>query len=507
MLGFAAQLAQARATLAAVDLGSNSFHLIVARLEDGQLHVIDRLREMVQLAGGFDAQKNLTQEAQERALNCLSRFAERLRDLPPGAVRAVGTNTLRRARNGNAFRLLAERALGHPIEVIAGREEARLVYLGVAHGLAGDKGRRLVIDIGGGSTEFIIGEGVEPLYRESLLMGCVSMSQGVFADGRITDKRMRQAELAARVQLEPIETSYRRMGWDTTVGSSGTIKAIGAIVEAEGWSQNGISRAGMARLRQAMVDVGDVNALTLAGLKDERRLVLAGGFAVLNAAFEALAIEHMQVSDMALREGVLYDLVGRIRHEDVRERTVSRLATRIGVDAEQARRVEATALDFLRQVSEPWGLPGEVSAEMLAWAARLHEIGLVISHNQHHKHGGYLLLNADLAGFSRQEQAVLAALVRGHRRKISPSAFEVLEEGDRQPAVKLCLLLRLAVLLHRGRRDDHLPALSLKIVKSEPSKLKLRFPQDWLEGHPLTAADLEQEATYLKAAGFKLKAK
>lgn len=505
MFGYSVPTGRTPEVLAAVDLGSNSFHLIVARLENGQLHVIDRLREMVRLAAGLDEHRMLTDEAQARALGCLRRFGERLRDLPQGAVRAAGTNTLRQARNGDAFRLAAERALGHPIEVIAGREEARLVYLGVAHGLASVKGRRLVIDIGGGSTEFIIGEGFDPLYRESVAVGCVSMSEAVFGDGRVTEKRMRKAELVTRIELEPIEASYRRTGWEATVGSSGTVRAIGAILEAQGWSQNGISRAGMAKLRQALIDAGHVDLLSVGGLKDERRPVLAGGFAVLSAAFEALGIEHMQVSDMALREGLLYDFLGRFRHEDVRENTVSRLATRVGVDAEQARRVEGTARFCLEQVAAPWSLVAEAHGEVLAWAARLHEIGLVVSHHQYHKHGAYILLNADLAGFSRQEQAVLAALVRAHRRRFALPVFDALEEADRTPAKRLCLVLRLAALLHRGRMDDHLPEFALSIDPADPDRIRLQFPEGWLDAHPLTAADLKQEASRLKAAGFKLK--
>jgi exopolyphosphatase/guanosine-5'-triphosphate,3'-diphosphate pyrophosphatase len=261
----------------------------------------------------------------------------------------------------------------------------------------------------------------------------------------------------------------------------------------------------MGKLRQALIDAGHVDLVSVGGLKDERRPVLAGGFAVLSAAFEALGIEHMQVSDMALREGLLYDFLGRFRHEDVRENTVSRLATRVGVDAEQARRVEGTARFCREQVAQHWSLMAEAHGEMLAWAARLHEIGLVISHNQYHKHGAYILLNADLAGFSRQEQAVLAALVRAHRRRFALPVFDALEEADRMPAKRLCVLLRLAALLHRGRMDDHLPELALSIDPADPDRIRLQLPEGWLDTHPLTAADLKQEVARLKAAGFKLK--
>ena len=488
--------------LAAVDLGSNSFHLIIGRFANGHLDVVDRLREPVRLAAGFDDHKRLHRDAVERALACLRRFGQRLRGMPAHAVRAVGTNTLRSARNGEAFRREAQRALGYPVEVIAGREEARLIYLGVAHALAANGERRLVIDIGGGSTECIVGCGFTSLYRESLYMGCVSSSRRFFPEGRIDRQAMKRAVLAARVEFEPIERQYRDAGWRSAVGSSGTIKAIAAIVRAAGWCGHGIDRDALRRLRRELVRAGHVDALRLRELRDDRRPVLPGGVAVLSAALDALDVEHLDVSEMALREGLLFDLMGRIRHEDVRDATVQRRIERYRIDAAQGERVAKAALALHRQVAPAWGIDTEEAEQLLGWAARLHEAGLFVSHNQYHKHGAYLLANGDMSGFSRQAQTMLSSLVRGHRRKFPASVFEQLTSGDARRARRLCVLLRLSVVLNRARADHFLPGIE---AKAEGDTLTVAFPSGWLDAHPLTRADLEQEQAYLCAAGIGLR--
>ena len=489
--------------LAAVDLGSNSFHLVVAEVAGGHLDVVDRLREPVRLAAGLDDGKRLRRDAIERALACLRRFGQRLRGMTEGAVRAVGTNTLRSARDGEAFRREAERALGHPVEVIAGREEARLIYLGVAHALADNGERRLVIDIGGGSTECIVGTGFTPLHRESLYTGCVGASRRFFPGGRIDKQSMKRAVLAARVEFEPIEQRYRTAGWGSAVGSSGTIKAIAAIVRAAGWCEAGITRDALRRLRRALVEAGHVDAVALKELRDDRRPVLPGGVAVLSAALDALVIEHLDVSEMALREGLLFDLIGRIRHEDVRDATVQRRIERYRIDAAQGERVAATALALLRRVADAWELGhGEDAEQLLGWAARLHEAGLFVSHNQYHKHGAYLLANGDMSGFSRQAQTMLSSLVRGHRRKFPAAVFEQLAPADARCARRLCVLLRLSVVLNRARADRYLPGIE---AKAEGGALTVAFPSGWLDAHPLTRADLEQEQAYLAAAGVRLR--
>ncbi|KPK39335.1 MAG: exopolyphosphatase [Gammaproteobacteria bacterium SG8_47] len=488
-------------TVAAVDLGSNSFHMIVARVDNGHLVLVDRLREMVRLAAGLNERGELEGEAVERALACLERFGQRLRHQHPDSVRVVGTNTLRKARNAAGFLQRAEAALGHSIDIISGLEEARLIYEGVAHSLAEGGERRFVMDIGGGSTELIVGQGFEPMHMESLYMGCVSMTNNYFADGNLNRKRWRQADLAARVELEPHEAVFRRLGWTQAVGASGTIRAVARVVQQQGWCEDGIDAAALKKLVEAIIDAGQIDKLRLAGLGPERRPVFAGGVVVLAATFDALGITHMDVADGALREGLIYDLIGRIRHEDVRSRTVLRLAERFGLDRDQGARVETTALHLLRQVEQNWALQAENHEMLLRWAAQLHELGLFVAHNQHHKHGAYLLENADLPGFSRQDQRCLAALVRGHRRKFPLAVYTALPPSCALPLMRLVRLLRLAVVLHRSRSPMPLPGLRLS---AEGDKLTLGFEPGWLDTHPLTQADLEQEASCTQVAGFDL---
>lgn len=491
-------------SLAAIDLGSNSFHLIVSRLVDGNLVVVDRLKEMVQLAAGLDEHHRLGAEVQARALDCLARFGQRLRDIPPGRVRAVGTNTLRQLRDGGAFLARAEALLGHPVEVVSGIEEARLIYLGVANTLGSGEGRRLVVDIGGGSTELIIGEGFEPLHLDSLYMGCVSMTRGWFASGRIRESALRQAGLAVQMELEPLVLEYRAQGWQRAIGASGTVKAVRDAILVEAGGIGTITREGLARVRERLLAAGSASAAARRwGLSRERARVFAGGFVVLQTLCETLGIDEMEVSEGALREGVIFDLVGRIRDEDVRDRTVATLTRRYGLDPEQGARVEATALALLEQVRGAWNLDDESLEQDLAWAARLHEVGLAIAHNHYHRHGAYIIEHSDMPGFGRGEQALLAALVRGHRRKFPAEAFLALPGSGRERARRLCVLLRLAVLLHRGRSPQALPLPSLRCT--EVRALQLRFPGGWLAANPLTRADLELEAHLLGSAGYRLR--
>jgi len=488
-------------TVAAVDLGSNSFHMIVAQIADGDLHVIDRLKEMVRLGEGLTDDRDLSPDVAERALACLERFGQRLRGMEPGSIRAVGTNTLRQVRPEARFLEQAELALGHQIDVIAGREEARLIYLGVANGLAAGDGRRLVVDIGGGSTEIIVGEGVAPRLRESLHMGCVSMTRAQFPDGKITQKRMERAELAGALEVRPVREPFRGSDWKTAVGASGTIKAIAAVVEAQGWSTDGISTRSLDKLQDALIGFGKISAIDLKGLSDERKPVFPGGVAVLRSVFTALDVQHMQVSEEALREGLIYEMMGRIRHEDVRERTVNALCQRFDVDDEHSSRIKSTALTLYDQVARPWGLNNPDYPIMLGWAARLHEIGLTIGHSQYQKHGAYLVHHADLSGFTRQEQSVLSALVLGHRRKFPIQVFAALPKPVRDCSLRLCVILRLAVLLHRSRSPATMP---YPMLHPDGERLRLSFPDDWLAQHPQTRLELEQEAERLLAADIRL---
>ena len=488
--------------IAAVDLGSNSFHMVVARHTHGQLTVIDRLREPVRLAAGLDDTGRLSREATDRALACLERFGQRLRDMHAEAVRVVGTNTFRQARRKGAFLDRAHAALGHPIEIISGIEEARLIYVGVSHSSPNDPGRRLVIDIGGGSTELIIGEGFHARELESLRIGCVAMTRQFFDDGEITEKRMKKARTAVRVELQPILERYKAVGWDSALGSSGTIRSVNDIARGRGNMDQTVHLKLLEEICDLAIRAGHVSRLKLHGLEEDRMPVFAGGLVILTEIVDALGIKSIRAVEGALRDGLLYDLLGRHTDEDARVRTVRSMQARYHVDVAQAARVEATALSLLSQVSEAWALNDTMAETVLSWAARLHEIGLDISHAHYHRHGGYLLENSDMPGFPREEQTLLAALVNAHRRKLNLEPVQDLVPPWHIKAELLIVLLRLAVLLHRGRSAVALPMVKLK---ARTRSLEMEFPSRWLDDHPLTLADLEQEAEFLKAVGFRLK--
>lgn len=486
--------------IAAIDLGSNSFHMVLARVDQGEIRILERLGEKVQLAAGLDDRRQLTEEAQQRGLDCLARFAQLIHGLPQGAVRIVGTNALRVARNRNQFIRRAETLLGHSVEVIAGIEEARLIYLGVCHTLPSNHGNRLVVDIGGGSTEFVVGQGFEPLVRESLQMGCVSFTKQFFADGRISAARYAEAYTAARLELMRAETSLRRHGWQEAIGASGTIRAIVQIIKSGQKGMAEVNAEGLDWLKRRLLKLDSIDQIDFEGLKPERRSILPAGLAILEAIFDALGVERMAHSEGALREGVLYDLIGRHSHEDVRERTLSALMERYHADQEQAERVKSKAISALEQVADAWKLDQDWHRELLGWAARIHEIGLDIAHYHYHKHGAYLIEHSDLAGFSRQDQLNLALLVRGHRRNIPLDKLQEADE-DTDTLVRLCILLRFAILFHHIRGTQEMPRVRLDAGERH---LDLHFPEGWLAANPLTRADFAQEADWLKRIDYTL---
>lgn len=487
--------------IAAIDLGSNSFHMVLAKPDRTEIRPLERLGEKVQLGAGLDDQHQLSEEAMQRGLDCLRRFAQLINGMPKGAVRIVATNALREARNRNEFIRHANEILGHPVELISGREEARLIYLGVSHTLPTAAGKRLVVDIGGGSTEFIIGENFEPLLRESLQMGSVSYTRNHFADGKITPARYAQAYTAARLELMSIENALQRLGWQEAVGSSGTIRAVGLAIQGDGHSNGEVTAEGIAWLKRKLFKLGDVDKLDMDGIKADRRAIFPAGLAILEAVFDALQLQTMTYSDGALREGVLYDLLGRHHHEDVRERTLVSLMERYRVDVEQAARVETKALSALEQVAVAWGLEDESHRELLSWAARVHEIGLDIAHYHYHKHGAYLIEHSDLAGFSRKDQQMLALLVRGHRRNIPRDKFSEFSSDDGDKLVRLCILLRVAILFHHIRGTQEMPKVQFR---ASARALELIFPAGWLNANPLTQADFAQEAEWLARVGYSI---
>jgi exopolyphosphatase/guanosine-5'-triphosphate,3'-diphosphate pyrophosphatase len=484
-------------TIAAVDLGSNSFRLQVGRVVDDQIYPLDSLRDPVRLAAGLTADKTLDEAAQLRAIDCLRRFGERLRGLPPGAVRAVGTNTLRVAKNAREFMPQFETALGFPIEVVAGREEARLIYLGVAHSLPASPETRLVVDIGGGSTEFIIGAGNQPHRLESLYMGCVSYSLRFFADGKLGKSNMKHAETAARIELETIKKQFSRKHWHQAVGSSGTARAIADLIEASGWSKSGITRDGMERLRQALLKAGDATKLDLPGLKEDRIAVLPGGFAIMSAIFAELDVEHVAIANGAMRQGILWDMIGRAHRRDMRELTVRQFMKRYHVDTAQAHRIERLALKLYEQLAGGGKEEREYPSLMLSWAARLQEIGLTVAHSGYHKHSSYIVANADMPGFSKMEQAQLSMLVLAHRGSLGK--LHGLVRADYNWS--LLVALRLAALLHRSRSDVRLPAIRTYRKKTA---FTVEVDAKWLAANPLTVAELRDEIKDWKGLGVEL---
>lgn len=489
--------------LAAVDMGSNSFRLQVAKVEGEQLYMLDGLREPVRLAAGLTADNYLDEAAQQRALEALGRFGERLRDLPPGAVRAVGTNSLRVAVNAAEFIAKAEKVLGFPIEVIAGHEEARLIYVGVAHGMPQTDDNLLVMDIGGGSTEFIIGHGMTPLKLESLYMGCVSFSSRYFPDGKINRRSLEKAEIAARSELQTIVVDYRGQ-WQKALGSSGTAKAIAEILELNGYCKNGITRDGLEKLRGELLRAGDIKKLNLQGLREDRLPSLPGGFAIMYAAFCELGITDMQVALSALREGVLYDLWGRFHNNDMRDVTVQHFMRRYHVVPAQAARVSRLALELARQffASEASGSQrtpeaNESALQVLGWVANLHTIGIRVAHSGYHKHTAYILANADMPGFSKKEQTRLSLLALAHRRSMKKLQGLLTNEED----CVLAMSLRLAALFYRNRSDVALPEMHASF---SGKKYSLTLGADWLEQSPLTEAALQEEVKQWKTLGVTM---
>jgi exopolyphosphatase/guanosine-5'-triphosphate,3'-diphosphate pyrophosphatase len=488
--------------IAGVDLGSNSFHMVVGEYRHGQIIIIDRIRETVRLAEGLSADGDLSPDARARAIDCLARFGERLRDMHAGQVRAAGTSTIRRAREDTGFMAEAEAALGHPIEVISGLEEARLIYQGVAQSLPSSDGLRLVMDIGGGSTELILGEGPEPRALESVHLGCVSMTERFFGDGLITAEAFDRARVSARLELRPVKAFFRGAGSIESIGTSGTIRATEFVAsELDLIDTSGLTPAAVEQLIERVIEFGRIEKLSLPGLSERRAQVWPGGLAILVELLSVLRVAELKVSDGALREGLLYSLLGRLQQIDARERTVRAMAARYSVDKKQAKRVARTAGMLLRQCAEIWDLDGPLSPKILDWAARLHEIGLDISHDGYQQHGAYIAENADLPGFPRAEQRFLAFLIGSQRHSINTKFLGILPRGWREHALRLTLLLRLAVLLNRSRSALEIPDI---VVSVGERSIDLKFDGEWLQANPLTIADLDREIGDAKNVGYEL---
>lgn len=485
-------MAQNTDSFAALDLGSNSFHLLIASFQDDKLRVIDRHKDMVRLAAGLDDDGLLSDEAQQRALDSLAKIANRLRGVPRSQVRIVGTNTLRAASNAGDFMQRAEAILGLPINIISGTEEARLVYLGVANDLAVEQQKRLVIDIGGGSTELVAGK-QNPKLLESLPMGCVSYSMRFFSGGDISEKAFKRAVNAARQLISPYVEQYRDQ-WQEVVGSSGTIRAIAKIAAEMTLCDAGhITREAMQAIKAQLLTAKHSSELELAGLSDDRREVFAGGFAVLYALFKEMDINDLHTSAYAVREGIIFDLAGRFHHKDRRDETIRQLVEQYHIDPLQGERIADLCKRWLPALEPRMNSDYQEAEKLLVWAAQLHELGLAIAHGGYHKHGAYILKNADLSGFSRQEQARLSMLVLNHRRK--PKTLGIAEYGA-APDWMMISLLRLACLFYRRRQAFSLSS-AISLQSPEADLIQLRLPQNWLDANPLSAADLDDEADIL----------
>jgi len=487
---------------AAVDLGSNSFHMLVARRENGELRVIDRIREMVRIAGGLDASGRLAPETRSRALECLARFGQRLADIPGPQVRAVGTQTFRRLLNPQHFLVVAETALGCPIDIISGREEARVVWLGVTEGTAFGERSRMVIDIGGGSTEIAAGLERDPEFTESIQFGCVGVTRKAFGKGRISLQRWKRAAAEIETELQAIAPQLARTGWEHAIGSSGTIRAVQSIIAGGRSPAPAALRSEQVdALASRMVDFGHVEKVDLPGLSSSRQPVIAGGVLVLQACMRTFGIKTLEVSPFALREGLLHDLVGRLEHRDPREKTVRGMAERFQADRLQAERVRDFALCAFEQVAEAFDLR-RIHRELLDWSCQLHEIGLGIAHSHYQIHSAYIVEHSDMAGFTRQEQQFMACMLRHQRRKLPDDALETLPARLHGSARPILCILRLAVALARSRSDADLPDFALSVGPG--SGFVLSLPEGWLQSHPLSARSLELERRQFARLGLKL---
>ncbi len=476
--------------------------MIVGEVRHGQLTIIDRLKETVRLSEGLKGRGTLSPAARQRALDCLSRFGERLRDMHASSVRTAGTSALRRASDSDDFRQEAELALGHPIEVISGIEEARLIYAGVAHSLPPQDGLRMVLDIGGGSTELILGRGDKPHALESLHMGCVLMTEQHFPEGNLSAENFADARMAARLKLRPVKAFFRNTDGFEAVGTSGTIISSERVARETGIIESSdLTPASVQQLIDRVIEFGNIATLKMPGLSERRAQVWPGGLAILLELLEVLRIQRLRVSDGALREGLLYDHLGRLQHEDARERSVQALANRYNVDQEQAARVAQTGRQLLRQVAADWNLVTPLSKNMVDWAARLHEIGLDISHNGFQRHGAYIAENADLPGFPYSEQKLLAWLIATQRSAIDKSGLRPLPTSWTDRALKLSVLIRQAVLLNRSRGPLDLSGIK---ASAGDNVLRLSFPPEWLSENPLTIADLTREQEFLAAIDYRL---
>lgn len=489
--------------IAAIDLGSNSFHMVVANVVGDDLQIVSRHKQRVHLASGLDKSKILGEDAINRGLDCLAMFAERLQGFEQENVRIAATHTLRQARNSHFFSRRAREILPFPIEIISGEEEARLVYVGVAHTQTESK-KKLVIDIGGGSTELIIGEGFEPELANSTLMGCVSFTNQFFANGKLSKKNFANATIASRQQFESLVKPYKKFGWDTALGSSGTIKAIKEVLIGMGYDDGIITSKRISKLIDKLCEFSSIDKIKLQGLTDERKPVFAAGVAILDAVLQGMAIKELHFSDGALREGLLYEMEERFQRTDIRMRTTENLARKHIVDLNHADRIRTQANRFLKQLSSELNInkSGELAA-LLGWGALLHEVGLSISYQRFHRHSAYILLHTNMPGFNQEQQMVLSALARFQRKSLKLNELQEFSLFKQKHIIQLIRILRLSIVLHGQRNEESLPELKICINGDDHWQITSN-ETSWLDDNKLLYADLVTEQEYWKKAGWIL---
>jgi exopolyphosphatase/guanosine-5'-triphosphate,3'-diphosphate pyrophosphatase len=477
--------------LAAVDLGSNSFRLEVGCFKNGAFERTEYLKETVRQGSGLDDECNLSPQAMQNGWDCLARFAERLAGFKPTEVRAVATQTLREARNRDIFLAQANRVLGFPIHVVSGREEARLIYQGVAHLLPQSPERRLVIDVGGRSTELILGQGLVPQVMESFTVGSIAWSKRYFADGRFTPASFAMAEVAAKAALGNALQVYRPDRWDLAYGSAGTVSAIGDVLVAAGWPAGEVSQDGLDWILQQLLEAQSADRLTIAGMREDRKAIIGGGVSVMRALFSLLSITSLQQAAGGLRHGLICDLLGATEtRNDLREKSVLHLANAFNADPVHAQRVTTVALHLFDQLADPNQEHAQVRRRELRWATTLHEIGHHISHTDHHKHGAYILDNADAMGFSLSDMHRLGLLVLGQHGKLRK-----VQDHLQDAAFSLQLMcLRLAIILCHARAEPELVGIRLQRAVNAPTNINLRCCKGWSQAHPQSAHLLQEES-------------
>lgn len=490
---------------AALDIGSNSFHLVIARVVAGSLQTVQKIKQKVRLAEGLNHKNILSEEAMERGLTTLQSMAESMQGLEPSHVRVVATHTLRKARNAKVFLSKARKVFPYPIEIISGPEEARLIYTGIAN-TTQSEGNRLVIDIGGGSTEFAVGEHLLPMMCKSVQMGCVSYQQRYFADGLMTKKAFQAAITSARQEIELLVGNLQRYTWETNIGASGTIRAICSVLSAQAGSENDIkiTKAGLTELMQTCCEIGHSEQLNLPGLTDDRKAVFAAGLSILLGIFRSLNLDAMEVSSAALREGVLYEAHDNGANTNIRERTAQSIATRYDVDTHFAKKVWATSIKIYELTANVWDIDTWDLRHLLGWSALLHEVGLQINSRGVQRHSSYIIEQTDLPGFNQEQQKLMATLIRYHRKKVKTAELPTFVNYNEEVVLKLLVILRLGIILNTNRQESQLPEFGIEIVEQ---KIILSFPENWFDLSPLLLADLQQENRYIESTGMSIRIK